>query len=654
MEQTTKSDRSQHKNSFTGFTPLHLAARTSSLECVESLLRHGSANPNAEDFDQRTPLHAAVGKSDYSFDILETLIAWGANINHKDVFGFTALHLAALDGLAHCVEMLIFHGADVTTKSRKGTSALNVITRKTPQSLAMIHHKLDAAISLHESQDTSTREVELELDFRQLMQHCHPREISFLHTFVEEGQKEFLEHPLCSAFLHIKWGKIRKFFIARLLFCFITVLFLSLYVLTALAHSCYNGSKDMNETLKDQELCQKQSILGDMLRKNPFVIEMQWYVLVAIIMIEITRKLYGLTGYNSFKHYVMQIENIIEWFVIISVFLTSYIYNKRTETWQNHVAAFAVLLGWTNLMLMIGQLPVFGVYVSMYTKVQVEFGKLFMAYSCMLIGFTISFCVIFPDDPTFSNPFMGFITVLVLMIGEQNLDLLTNDPNGTDPPVLLEISAQITFVLFLLFVTVILMNLLVGIAVNDIQALKKTAELSKLVRQTELILYIESALFKRYLPSWFRKILHNTALVSPQAYRAVLCLKPLNPGEKRLPKDILMRAHDVAKERKLAENISSSSDLLQDTLCQSDKFKDNNNLIKALPGPDSDSALDTVSLCALTTKIDENADRLDTLTKEIRELKSALHQNDHVIDQLLLFLANQQKPSGNGKKKNSA
>lgn len=137
-----------------------------------------------------------------------------------------------------------------------------------------------------------------------------------------------------------------------------------------------------------------------------------------------------------------------------------------------------------------------------------------------------------------------------MMIGEQDLSLLTNDPDGKDPPVLLEISAQITFVLFLLFVTVILMNLLVGIAVHDIQALKKTAELSKLVRQTKLISYMESALFNCYLPTWLRKLLHYTALVSPQAYRVVLCVKPLNPGEKRLPKDILMSAYKVGKQRK--------------------------------------------------------------------------------------------------------
>lgn len=178
-----------------GFTAFHLAARTSSLKCVESLLRNGNADPNAEDFDHRTPLHAAVGKSENAFDTLETLISWGANVNHKD-YGFTALHLAALDGLAQCVEMLIFHGADVTTKSKKGTTALNVITRKTPASIAMISQKLDAAITLHHSQDIINREVELELDFRQLLQHSHPRGISYLNTLVDEGQKEILEHPL--------------------------------------------------------------------------------------------------------------------------------------------------------------------------------------------------------------------------------------------------------------------------------------------------------------------------------------------------------------------------------------------------------------------------------------------------------------------------
>ncbi|KAL5287879.1 Wtrw family protein [Megaselia abdita] len=638
-----------------GFSALHLAARTSSLECVESLLRNGNADANAEDFDHRTPLHAAIGKSENAFDILETLISWGANVNHKDIYGFTALHLAALDGLAQCVEMLIFHGADVTTKSKKGTSALNVITRKTPASVAMIQQKLDAAITLHHSQDPVNREVELELDFRQLLQHCHPREISYLNTFVDEGQKEILEHPLCSAFLYIKWGKIRKYYIGRLIFCFTFVLFLTLYVLTALAHNCYNGSKDDNSTIQAQELCQKQSILGDMLRNNPFVMEMQWWVLVAITIVEIFRKGYGITGYSSFKHYVTQIENLMEWFVITSVFVISYIYTKQTYTFQNHIGAFAVLLGWTNLMLMIGQLPVFDVYVAMYTRVQGEFAKLFAAYSCMLIGFTISFCVIFPSSSSFANPFMGFISVLVMMIGEQDLSLLINDPDGKDPPFLLEVSAQITFVLFLLFVTIILMNLLVGIAVHDIQGLKKTAGLSKLVRQTKLISYIESALFNGYLPTWLRNLLHYTALVSPQAYRVVLCVKPLNPSEKRLPRDILMSAYDVGKARKhfghtiSASNSAAASYFSYKVKNPTTNHHNHNHMHSATNNnnsQESDYGFDTASVCTLTTKIEDNADRITTLTTEVKELKQLLLQQQQqakVIDKLLVVISNQQK-----------
>lgn len=617
-----------------GFTALHLAARSSCLECVESLLRNGNAEPNAEDYDKRTPLHAAIGKSESAFDIIETLISWGANVNQKDEYGFTPLHLASLDGLSHCVETLIFHGADVTTKSKKGNSALNVITRKTPASMAMITQKLDCAITLHNSQDSSNREVELELDFRNILQHCHPREISYLNTFVDEGQKEILLHPLCSAFLHIKWEKIRKYYIARLFFCFMFVLFLTLYVLTALAHKCYNGSKDKEETIQEQELCQKQSILGDLLRKNPFVIEMQWWVLAAITIFEIFRKVYGIAGYSTVRQYLTQPENIIEWFVIVSVFLISYIYTNSTYTWQNHVGAFAVLAGWTNLMLMIGQLPVFGSYVAMYQKVQKEFAKLFMAYSCILIGFTISFCVIFPDSSSFANPFMGFITVLTMMIGELDLGLLLNDPDGNDPPFLLEISAQITYVLFLMFVTVVLMNLLVGIAVHDIQGLRKTAGLSKLVRQTKLISYMELALFNAYLPKFLLRILHWSALVSPQAYRVVLSVKPLNPGEKRLPRDIMMAAYDIAKMRKhFGHTISSKG---SSATYHSFKRYENNN-----DSGVSDYTYDT-GLNGLKMKVDEGSERVDILTTEIKELKDMLKIQQAMLHKLIVAIPREQ------------
>lgn len=608
-------------------SPLHLAARTQAFDCVELLLRKGNASPTMVDCDKRTALHAAVGKAARSYDIIEILISYGADINARDQYGYTPLHIAALNELSQCVEVLIYHGADVTAKSKFGMTALGIITRKTPASLAMVYQKLDSAITLHHHPESSNREVELRLDFRGILQYCHPREISFLNTFVDEGQKEILLHPLCSAFLYLKWEKIRKYYIARMLFCFIFVLSLSLYVLTALAHNCYNHGKNMNDTQPQNviELCEKKSMMGHMLRNNPFVIEMQWFVLVGITCCEILRKVYGIAGYPSVRQYLSHPENIIEWTVVVSVFVISFIYTGRTYTWQNHIGAFAVLFGWTNLMLMIGQLPIFGSYVAMYTRVQGEFAKLLLAYSCLLIGFTISFCVIFPDSSTFANPFIGLITVMVMMTGELNLDLLVDD-DPEDPPFLLEFSAQVTYILFLLFVTVILMNLLVGIAVHDIQGLQKTAGLSKLVRQTKLISYIEMALFNGYLPQHLLHLLHWTALVSPKAYRVVLNVKPLNPREKRLPKDILKAAHDIAKRRKhyghtVSSHVSGITTFRKNINNNADQNSEIVELTNAIP--------------LLQTKIEKSTEQIEHLSKEIRELKSAFETNQRLVEQLL-------------------
>lgn len=364
------------------------------------------------------------------------------------------------------------------------------------------------------------------------------------------------------------------------------------------------------------------------------------WVLVAITMVEVCRKFYGITGYSSVKHYVRQIENIIEWFVICSVFIISHVYTNRTYTWQNHVGAFAVLLGWTNLMLMIGQLPALGAYVAMYTKVQKEFAKLFAAYSCMLIGFTISFCVIFPSSSAFANPFLGFITVLVMMTGENDVSILVNDPDGKDPPFLLEVSAQVTFVLFLMFVTVVLMNLLVGIAVNDIQGLKKTADLSKLVRQTQLISYIESALFNGWLPNWLRSLLHYTALVSPQAYRVVLSVRPLNPSEKRLPRHIMMAAYDTAKVKRHFGNTVSAKNQTINYFSYKNKMENNgSSTVGGLMDRSVDSDyFETESLCTLTNKIEENAEKIDQLTSEIRELKTLIGHDRQLMEKWLQTL----------------
>lgn len=542
----------QLKN-YRGYTALHLAARSHSLECVEILLR-GHADPNAEDDEGRTPLHLALGKSLMTDEITELLLKWRANVNKADRYGYTPLHIAASNELSRCVNILIKYEADLSARTIGGNSALSIVLRKTPTSLDVFERRLDSSLILN--RQGFAGELELQLDFHPLLRRkSRLPEIDYLNTFVKEGYKEILEHPLCQSFLHLKWHKIRKYYAARLLFYLIYVVILTSWVIIALAHNCYNQSLENYEMHPDKILCKEKTYD---LFKHTELYKSMWVVLAILSTLEAFRKVSVIPSYRSVRQF-LQLENLVEWFVILSVFATSFLYYKEIQEWQGYLGAFAVLCGWSNLMLMIGQLPVFGAYVAMFTSVLAEVFKLLLAYVCLLIGFTASFCVIFPRTNSFGSPHIGFTKVLVMMTGELNFEeFFFGSDKGYDKfeaknhltfsQIVVQTTVQLIFLLFLLFVTIVMMNLLIGIAVHDIKGLQKTAGLAKLVRQTKLIYDVEVAIFLGFTPSKrFVKFLRCTLLL-PSPLRAVLTVRPLNPREKRLPRDVLSACYKIAKE----------------------------------------------------------------------------------------------------------
>jgi ankyrin repeat protein len=667
-----------------GLTALHIAAREQSVECAKLLVEDSDVNDLEN--EGRTPLHMALGRSEAAeiTDFLTNIL--GIQVNKADKYGFTPLHVAAVNEQAQAAAILIRAGADLTARTDKGSTALRMVIRKVPTALYAVEEVMDSSISLNNNMDS--RDVELKLDFKPLLASKKRITTDLLNTFIAEGHPELMQHPLCQAFLHIKWQEVRIFYLLRLVYYFVFLCFISVYVIAFLSNSCTVVN---NEVVKNDSSC-KDDAPPISARKHFILLNFIYKGLIYVAIFEVIRKLYGLIAFciaptsvslsSSLQIYCCQVDNWLEWSCLAFVAIIG---GLDRQSWHVYVGALAVLAGWSNLMILIGQLPYFGAYVAMYTCVLREMGKLLMAYVCMLIGFTVSFHVVFRNRKGFSSFWTSMVKILVMMTGELEFnDLFTVEkPENTSIPIEtnklqvrlfsydsmsreadvnevadVELFAYIIFTIFLLLVTVVLMNLLVGIAVHDIHGLRTSAVISRLQRQADLIGYIETALpsfctirLLIYCCFCFIPFINNrTASAGGRRRRrrtevGILSVQPHNLQKNNLPREIVSAAFEVAKRMNPYKGNQKSSKgkprykriyskqhsgSIYETIIP--RTHDNKK-----PGffNRSSQYLNVNKMLDSFETHSEHSENSKTLADEIKDLKEALAQQTALLQQLL-------------------
>ncbi|KAK4301318.1 hypothetical protein Pmani_026524 [Petrolisthes manimaculis] len=546
--QLLKAGANPDQENVRGQTSLHLAAKSQSSDTVQLLLSFGG-DPNACDRDRKTPLHSGIFKGSRSYECLRLLLEAGADSNAADESGHTPLHMAALHDSSYCVLLFLDHGGDVTTCTTGGVSALNLILRRTPT---------------------------VQMDFRVLMPgESYGMECRMLSCFIRENQKPLLKHPLCEALLFLKWLRVRSFFVFNLIFYALLVASLTCYIMVVFpAFSCLHLNSTTEETIlppfhlspststlptTPANTTTRTSTSGPDDRKEKWeqcglgYEELLAYLLY-FIWVEVTilsiKELFQVM--DAPRVYLSTWDNVLVWPIIIfslTITVTSYV-SKDTEEWEHHLAAIVMLLSYVELLLLIGRFPVFGLYVQMFTHVTKNFGKFLFAYLALINAFSLSFGVLFPNHPPFKIYALRLLKTLVMMTGEIEYDDWFFDENKT---IMYPGTSHIIFSIFLVFVTIILMNLLVGLAVSDIQGLQKSAGLDRLVRQTQLVAHFESFMFSEWLkwviPTGILNILHRSILLSPSLYGGTLVLTPKTLRDTGLPPDLVQIILRTARAR---------------------------------------------------------------------------------------------------------
>ncbi|XP_041462791.1 transient receptor potential cation channel subfamily A member 1 homolog [Lytechinus variegatus] len=387
----------------------------------------------------------------------------------------------------------------------------------------------------------------------------HPVQLMISSTRVE-----LLDHPLVTTFLEHKWRSFGRYIFYAGFLIYITFLAMLTGYIVVIPPDYYvrsvNHSVDPDaitwfgngEQLWIEDVPSAVILLFDVFGPTAIMI---------LSIMNILREL-GQMFVQRFS-YFRDGGNIMELFLYIFAIIFSvpfshidYVANGRIKKhWQWPIGAAAGFLGWINLLLFIRCNSKLGIYVIMF----IDIFKTFLRFSFILFLFVMAFGIAFYALLLNQNPFHSFFDSLaktfVMMIGELDYadifygqDYLgtSNTLEGDGEAAYFMNSnfygrlSQLFFMLFLIVMAILMMNMMVGLAVDDIQAIQEKANLHSLTMQASMALENQSK-FPLWL--WRRSVSRRKKFLLNEV-KLRKWLRRLTGGRKQL-KRALAISHDA-------------------------------------------------------------------------------------------------------------
>jgi len=125
-----------------------------------------------------------------------------------------------------------------------------------------------------------------------------------------------------------------------------------------------------------------------------------------------------------------------------------------------------VFFAWVNLVLFVRRFSGWGIYVLMFFETLKSVLIVLAIFILFVIGFALSFFILFQNSFHFSTFSRSFLKTFVMMTGEFEYSDYLPGPDGPPFNVLFKVLPYILVVLFVIVMPIVLMNLLIGLAVD--------------------------------------------------------------------------------------------------------------------------------------------------------------------------------------------
>ncbi|XP_046346459.2 transient receptor potential cation channel subfamily A member 1 homolog isoform X2 [Haliotis rufescens] len=539
-------------------TPLHLAAMQGHDKAVALLLEFG-ADVASRNYSLSTPLNLAA--SEGCLKACQLLLEHGATIETMDKYGTTPLHFACRNGHPAVVSLLIEWDANATLPDSEGLNSLSIAIENHNNDVAMViinsevwkdalrHASLDIVTGhfdtpmrklIRKMPDVAERVFDRCLSYGAEKNPERPDyEITFNYEFLDDvyanwldtkresssdtgsssdygvfdehgrvlpsakpyasdssilkmnhplkimvalRRKDLLSHPLVMSMLNHKWLTLGcPLYIASVNLYLVFLTFLTTYIVETPPPYIYNSS---DFAAMSSGSCDHLNTTYQ--QPKPALIAK--YVVILLVVFNMLKELFQIfqarCSYFSWT-------NLIEWFTYISALLLVIDFNDCQKE--------------TGFRLFIQKFPMFGIYVVMLSEVLLTVIQVFVVFFLFIVAFSLGFYTVFQNQVAFQNVPRSIIKTGVMMIGEFEFDAIFNEQFKSSPvdyrdKVHFPEVAYVLFVTFLILVSIIVTNLLIGLAVADIKAVQDQSAFKKMAMQVDLALDVE-----KILPDFIRR-----------------------------------------------------------------------------------------------------------------------------------------------------
>ncbi|CAH1773894.1 unnamed protein product [Owenia fusiformis] len=518
-----------------GLTALHIASMNGHTKVIQLLIQKGAVLQR--DNKGNSPLHLAA-QNGYTQSIRLLLSVHTHLLNACNKDADSALHLAAAEGQTSTVTLLMTIGAEFTENINGMTFfdlaiqntykdvALAIVTNDRWQEamdlmtskygcpmLGLIEHLPDVCLAvLDRCRTTSGHEpshkcFHHKFEFKYLQAPVETvvalkkkgveiLPMIALNMMVRFNRIECLSHPVSVQFLQMKWQSYGC--VIHMMNIILYIIFLGCLTNFIVSSNDPMGHKDEYKRINGTE------VPTNVWEKHEYSVSqlVPASILAAFCLANIIKEFFQMFQ-QGFKYFI-DVTNYIEWilYTTSAVFVVPSLLGFSTH-WQWECGAIAIFLAWFNFLLFLQRFDFFGIYVVMFLEILKTLLQVLIVFSILIIAFAMAFYILLSGEAThaFKNPGLSLMKTTIMMLGEIDYISQFVQPYTDGDDMTLHFGG-LTFallVVFVLLMPILLMNLLIGLAVGDIEQVQRNARLKRLAKQVELHTDMEKKLPKRIL-----------------------------------------------------------------------------------------------------------------------------------------------------------